>query len=94
MKESFIAIVQWFRLGRIKYFVVQPFIPIYEYVDEPTKQTTVVDVLTQVVKFVGAMIVVVVLAGIFVATLLIAARTFWPDNPFNGAGASQNRLDL
>lgn len=94
MKDNFTAIAQYFRPRRIRYFVAQPLIPIYEYVDEPTKQTTVIDVLTQVVKFVGAMIVGVIFAGMLVAALLIVARTFWPDNPFNGAGASRNRLDL
>ena len=75
--------------------MVQPLTPlVYEVVDPPTRQTTVVDLLMQVVGLIGGVIVIALLAGVLVAGFLIALRALWPQNSFNGAGTDRTRLGL
>ena len=74
--------------------MLQPITPvIVRAIEEPTRETTVADVLIDAIGLTGVFFVLAVVAGLLAGGLLIWFKRLRPDNSFNGQ-AEHTRLGL
>ena len=69
-------------------------VPVYEAVDAPTEQTTILDVLLGASAVIGLLAAVAVVLGLLCAGLLLSIRRRRGDDLGEGGGSAVTRLGL
>ena len=80
-------------MTRLLIALAQP-VPVYEAVEAPTQQTTVVDVLLGGAAVIGLLAGVAVVLGLVCAGLLIGVRRMRGDDPLEGGASAVTTLGL